>query len=139
MYLDLNNNQIVSIQSLKNLTILTVLRLSNNQIAEIDGIENLRKLILLDLRFNKIRLIKSNSISNNYTKFCFLLNNNLQLLSNFTFINNEAIELINIDNNLIKVVESMAFYFLSNMKFLSLNNNGQSKHNGQYKNKFQFS
>ena len=53
-WLDLSNNKLTSLEGIKNLTNLEVLKLSNNKLTSLKGIENLTNLEVLGLQNNPI-------------------------------------------------------------------------------------
>jgi Leucine-rich repeat (LRR) protein len=78
--------------------------------------------VSIDLRLNCIADMDSSRILSANTKFLFLMNNNFQRITNLIFINNEALEYINYDNNQIREIEPSAFFSLNRLTFLSRNN-----------------
>jgi internalin A len=116
--LGLRDNQISDITSLQSLTNLTSLSLSNNQISDISFLQSLTNLTELDLRGNQISDITSLQSLTNLTELD-LRGNQISDITSLQFLTH--LTELDLRNNQISDITSLQF--LTHLKKLDLHNN----------------
>ncbi|KAM9843971.1 dynein regulatory complex subunit 3 [Aulostomus maculatus] len=119
--LHLNNNLIKKMEGLDHLINLIWLNLSFNNIEKIEGLESLRKLEVLNLSNNKISVIENMETLENLTLFC-ITNNHIEQLDNVLYLRKfKKLFTLNMVGNPISKEDDYMFFIAAhfpNLKFL---------------------
>jgi Leucine-rich repeat (LRR) protein len=148
IYLNLSNNEISDISSLKNFTNLTILYLFDNKIEDIFSLSDMSRLRILSLNSNRIKIIEPvknlkmlkllNMNDNKIEDISSVKNltglwslemsrNKISYLPNGLFNNFKSLSRLDLSFNLIKEIDSFGPYLTKNLKTIYLNNNQLKK------------